>query len=167
MRWLRPTSLESPLAVLSVTTVLCGILALGGVYPAVQLGLAGAASLAFAMALGLRHPRSEAIVVPGFSWVMFGLAGWSLLQAIPIPIAWLETIAPPNADVWARSRIPIGETPAFGSISLDPGASLREATRWGSYGGLIAAVACLAAYRRARWVGLAVLGVGTTAAAVT
>lgn len=74
------------------------------------------------------------------------LAFVTLLQAIPLPEAWLVKIAPANADIWARSLIPFGEaSPRFASISLDPGASVVEALKWSSYAALFTAAATVSA----------------------
>lgn len=83
--------------------------------------------------------RREVGALPAPSWVLLGLAAWSALQALPLPMAFLAAIAPSNADVWARSLRPLGEgSPALASISLDPGASLVEALKWTTYAAVFA-----------------------------
>src|SRR5262249_32941556 len=65
---------------------------------------------------------------------------YTLLQAMPMPLSWLGRVAPPNAGVWARALLPLGESaPSWATPSLDPGASLVGALKWFVYAGGFAA----------------------------
>jgi hypothetical protein len=93
------------------------------------------------------------------------LAVFCLLQAIPLPFAWLQKIAPANADIWARALMPLGEAgPGFASISLDPGASVVEGLKWASYAALFTAAATVSA-RYGATVGVAVVFLSATCVA--
>lgn len=66
-------------------------------------------------------------------WFCLTLACW--LQVVPLPLSWLEHVAPLNADVWSRALRPFQEAaPALASISLAPGRTLVEALEVATYG---------------------------------
>lgn len=67
--------------------------------------------------------------------VWFALALVCLLQALPLPLTWLELLAPAQADVWARALRPFREPPPeFAPLSLAPHRTLVEALKMASYG---------------------------------
>jgi tetratricopeptide (TPR) repeat protein len=67
--------------------------------------------------------------------VWFFLALVCLLQALPLPLAWLEQVAPHQWDVWARALRPFGSAPPeLASLSLAPHRTLVEALKMASYG---------------------------------
>lgn len=152
-------------AVLMALVVLGSALAIGTVH--VQT-LVVIAPLAFAAAsLGILHDLKRrgatAIALPAI--IATVLALYTLLQAIPMPIAWLAKIAPANADIWARSLMPFGEAgPRFASISLDPGASVVEALKWSSYAAMFTAAATVSA-RYGATVGIATMFVSAISVA--
>jgi hypothetical protein len=136
------------------------------------------------LAIGSVHPHSVLIVslvalyaggraayrigVPPPALVAVGLSAFCLLQALPLPFGVVESIAPSNADVWGRALRPFGEgPPRYASVSLDPGASLVEALKWLSYGGVFVAAAYVARQRRISLVLTMVFGAGLLVAIVT
>lgn len=63
-----------------------------------------------------------------------GLTSYTALQCVPMPIGWLQVIAPYNAQIWARALAPLHEgAPAWAPISLDPGASCVEVLKGMTY----------------------------------
>jgi tetratricopeptide (TPR) repeat protein len=114
--------------------VLVSAMALGALHTPV---LALSATLA-ALAAGLvwygaeplrPRPAATLIVVLGA-----GLILWTALQAVPLPRALVEVIAPTNADVWARSLAPLREDgPALVTLSLDPTATRVQVLRGVTY----------------------------------
>lgn len=63
-----------------------------------------------------------------------GLTVYTALQCVPLPISWLATIAPHNADVWSRALSPLHEPgPRWAPISLDPVATRVEVLRGVAY----------------------------------
>ncbi len=127
---------------LLVVLVAGSMLAIGAVHAKVLLAVA---ALAFAGALAVLLPgRAD---VPKVAWLVVGLAVYSALQALPLPVGLVQTVAPANADVWLRGLALIGETPGFVSISLDPGASLFEAVKWLTYAAVIVLAAHVASRR--------------------
>lgn len=84
---------------------------------------------------------------------LLGLTAYTLLQAVPLPLTWLARLSPASADIWSRALLPLGEAaPRFASLSLDPGATLVEATKWLTYAGVFIAAAFVGARRGARLV---------------
>ncbi|WP_437277028.1 O-antigen ligase family protein [Sorangium sp. So ce375] len=82
---------------------------------------------------------------------LLGLTAYTLLQAVPMPLSWLERLSPASADVWSRALMPLGEAaPRYASISLDPGATLVEATKWLTYAGVFITAAFVGARLGAR-----------------
>jgi tetratricopeptide (TPR) repeat protein len=77
-----------------------------------------------------------------------GLCAYTLLQCIPLPIRWLATIAPHNADVWSRALAPLREPGAsWAPITLDPTGTRVELLKGVAY--LLAYVTALrVAHRR-------------------
>lgn len=58
-----------------------------------------------------------------------------LLQALPLPRGWLETLSPRTADLWARALRPLDTTSSsLASLSLAPGRSVIEALKLACYG---------------------------------
>jgi hypothetical protein len=136
-------------AVLVVAGIATNVLGLGGAHPTVLLASAPVLLIGCAMVL---LSRPAPVAWPWPSWLALALSGYSLLQALPLPIGFLSVVSARAADVWARALHPFGEPVAWGSVSLDPGAASREALKWALY-----AVVFLAALRLARRFGTQVL----------
>lgn len=112
---------------------LISALAIGSVHTGVLIAIGAASAVLGVIAVRIAP-------VPGASWVLFGLAAWSAVQAIPLPFGLLQVLSPHNAGVWAGALRPLGElAPSLAPLSLDPGASLLEASKWFSYGCVFAA----------------------------
>jgi hypothetical protein len=85
--------------------------------------------------------------VPPLAWALWALASFCVVQAIPLPLAWLQKLNPASFEVWSRSLRAFGEpAPSLGSLSIDPGASIVEGWKWCVYGYL--AVACASVKNR-------------------
>src|SRR5688572_28729937 len=131
MRWLLDHRRAVVLGALALVTA-GSVLAVGAVPPDVLL-VCGAISLLVAVgSTFLEQPRCSPLPVA----LLLGLAAYSALQAVPLPIGWLRVLSPAAADVWSRALLPLGETVSTGTLSLDPGASVSEALKWASYAGL-------------------------------
>jgi tetratricopeptide (TPR) repeat protein len=75
------------------------------------------------------------------------LTAYTACQCIPMPIGWLATIAPHNADVWSRALTPLREPgPSWAPISVDPTATRVELLKGVAY--LLAFVTALRVARR-------------------
>lgn len=155
---------------LFVATVIGSVLAIGTVHTTtlliVAFGAFGAAALgAYAHAASKATAGRVALSVPVITCL--ALAGYTLVQAIPLPIGLLRAIAPANADVWERALLPFGEPAVrWASISLDPGASLVEALKWSVYGAVFAVAAAISSRRGATY-GIAVVFTAAVFAALT
>jgi tetratricopeptide (TPR) repeat protein len=65
----------------------------------------------------------------------FALALVCLLQAAPLPLAWIRELAPSQGEIWARAMRPFGAPPPeLASLSLAPHRTLIEALKMASYG---------------------------------
>lgn len=90
--------------------------------------------------------------VPLPARVLVALSGFSLLQALPLPVAILRWIVPRNMAVWSEAFTQFGEgAPSWATLSLDPGASVVEATKFSLYAAMFTAAAAIGARRGARW----------------
>ncbi|WP_104987759.1 O-antigen ligase family protein [Sorangium cellulosum] len=134
-------------------TILGSVLAIGAVHTPtlaiVSLVTAVAAALSLrASALGAdRQPYVTALP----TIALLALTAYTLLQAVPLPLSWLARLAPASADVWSRALMPLGEAaPRYGSLSLDPGATLVEATKWLTYAGVFVTAVFVGARHGAR-----------------
>ncbi|HEY4117524.1 MAG TPA: O-antigen ligase family protein, partial [Byssovorax sp.] len=147
-------------------TLLASSLGLGAVHTVVLLPVA-AIVIATACAAEVLAQRTGGARLPGVSLLCFALAGYCLLQCVPLPLGLLERIAPTNADIWRHALDPLDRTRSFAPISLDPGATVREALRWTMYGAAFFSARTLARLRGAPLgVGL-VFGAAALLAAVT
>jgi tetratricopeptide (TPR) repeat protein len=151
---------------LLVAITLGSVLALGAVHVPVLLVVATLAAGAAALAAALRATSRGATPWPWPAALAAALAAYSALQAVPLPVDWLRVVAPQNADVWQRALDLAGETRSFVPLSLDPGASVVEVTRWLTYGGVFAAAAVVASRRGSAW-GVSVVFLCALAAGVT
>lgn len=110
--------------------VIClSALALGGAD--VRVVLVGTFAMVGCGVLGMLDGSIRRVSAPAL--IMAGLGVYSLLQAVPLPLAWLKFMSPVAAEAWSRSLLPFGEQVGFGSLSLDPGASCVEGAKWLSY----------------------------------
>ena len=154
----------SAFALVALTALVVGsALAVGTVHVRVLLAVSTVAIVSTAAMLLLARP---AVRLAPPAWVLIGLAAWSAMQAIPLPVSVLSIIAPHNSDVWTRALRPFGESPlTFGSISLDPGASLVEALKWYVYAMVFTLAAFVGNVRR-KASGAAIVFAGAVAVAL-
>lgn len=128
-RWVRLPELRRVGYIGLAMVVLLSALALGGAHVRVVQVATSAVVLCAIFEWVARSWRR----LPPPAWVLIGLAGYSFLQSLPLPIAVLTKLTPKAADIWATSLHPFGENVARASISLDPGASVVEAAKWSAY----------------------------------
>jgi tetratricopeptide (TPR) repeat protein len=148
--------------------VIGSVLALGAVHPGSILVISVLTSITWALCVRTSAGRAWREWWKGPVGIGVALAGFTLLQALPLPASLVGWVAPRNADVWARSLLPFGEDgPRWISLSLDPGATLLEALKWLTYAGVFAC-ACTIARRRGRtWGIILVFASGVVVALVT
>ncbi len=164
-RWLEERG-ETLLVGLVALTVVASVLCVGTVHVGVLVAVAPVALLCGLLALWLRGKRVRELPAPV---VVLGLlALYTALQAVPLPVGLLAAIAPDNADVWARSLHPFGESgPSAASISIDPGATLVEALKWLCYASMFLAAAAIGRAKGARTILMLVFASGLALALVT
>ncbi|MGK4001917.1 O-antigen ligase family protein [Sorangium sp. So ce1036] len=156
--WSRPGG-AAPLAErvipwLLAATIAGSVLAIGAVHTPTLALVSSVTAVAAALSLrasALTGGRSPGRSLPAIT--LLGLTAYTLLQAAPLPLAWLARLSPASADVWSRALLPLGEAaPAVASLSLDPGATLVEAAKWLTYAGVFITAAFVGARRGARLV---------------
>lgn len=156
---------ERALHGLFVVVVSGSVLALGSVHPPAIVALAVLS--ASGGVLAARAVGSAALFTAP-TLLLLGLSAYSLLQAVPLPMAVLEALQPSGADTWARALRPFGEpAPTWASVSLDPAASVIEATKWASYSCVCSMATAIAAKSGARWVAGTLFASGLIVALVT
>lgn len=158
---------ERALAILVATALAGSALAIGAVHTVVLVPVAAVAAAAALVAVPLREPGTRERAWPAPALVLLGLALFTALQAVPVPLRALSVFAPANADVWARALEPLGERPTWGSVSLDPGATLVEALKWWTYACTFFAASVLGSRRGTQLLLALVLGSATVLALVT
>lgn len=122
--------------------VLGSVLALGAVHTEVLLAVAAWVGVGVALFLrGARSGDSMPEALPAAVPLAAGLAIYTLLQALPLPLGFVQRLSPVSAEVWRGALLPLGEELTRGSLSIDPGASLVEALKWLTYGGVFALAA--------------------------
>lgn len=167
-----PSSGRQTLAArLLALAVVGSVLAIGAVHLPVLIVVAAVSFGACAVALSQQargeEGRRVGMVVPLPALVCAGLAAYTLLQALPLPVRALEILAPTTADIWARCLLPFGEQgPRWAALSLDPGASLVEALKWATYAAVLTTAAAVSARHGAAW-GVAIVFSAALAAALT
>jgi tetratricopeptide (TPR) repeat protein len=91
--------------------------------------------------------------------VWLALAFFCLVQALPLPLGWLQILAPDNADIWARALKPFGlPAPELASISVAPRRTLLEALKFACYGVIFGVSAGVSRQWGVRAVALLVFG---------
>ncbi|WP_437607162.1 O-antigen ligase family protein [Sorangium sp. So ce834] len=144
--WSRPGGAAPPLAERVIPWLLAAaiagsVLAIGAVHTPTLALVSSITTIAAALSLragALTEGRSLVRTLPVLT--LLGLTAYTLLQAVPLPLAWLERLSPASADIWSRALMPLGEAaPRYASISLDPGATLVEAVKWLTYSGIFIA----------------------------
>jgi tetratricopeptide (TPR) repeat protein len=98
----------------------------------------------------IRSVPGRAPYVPAL--LPLGLALFTLLQLLPLPIVVLRVLSPHMVPVWEEALSPFGEgLRTWGTLSADPTATLVEALKWLAYSGSIAAAIAAGARRGARF----------------
>lgn len=125
-------SLSPSVAALLLAALTFGAaLALGGVFAYACGLLAVCAGVLMAFAPLPTAPRQGARAL---LWLGVGLIVYTGLTVTPLPLAWLAQVAPAQAAVWERALRPLGATPAWATLSLDPTATQIEITKLLLYG---------------------------------
>jgi tetratricopeptide (TPR) repeat protein len=123
-------------------------LAFGALHPP-MLVIAALASAAAAVLFGpSKAPKSV--------WFLLALAGYTALQMLPLPAAWIAGLSPASAAVWQGVLEPLGEgRPAWATLSVDPGGTALETLKWSAYACVLLAASAWRSRRGAN--GLAIV----------
>ncbi|MCA9669802.1 MAG: O-antigen ligase family protein [Myxococcales bacterium] len=136
---------------------------IGSVHRPAQIAAAALAAVALGCVVVARRAHGgTGGVVTWYGYVLLAFAFWTALQLIPLPVAWLATLAPNVAEVVSISSRALASPLTSFPLSLDPSATSWELLRL-----LTCAVAFVAALnylhreRRRRVLSLALLATGT------
>ncbi len=146
------------------TTAAWSVLAVGGALPGPCLVTGVLAALAALVAAAVQPGSRAASFGPAIG--LAALASLCLLQTVPLPLSWLQSLSPTAADVWGRSLLAMGGEVHHAPVSLDPGATTLEAVKFGSYGAIFVASAVLARIRGAA-VGILIVFASGVALSIT
>jgi O-Antigen ligase len=116
------------------------------------------------LAAGIVLYRRPLLSLPAPAWAFCAVAGYTAVQALPLPPVLVRLLSPAAAEVWQRAFEVAGSV-GWPSLSLDRGATLLEALKWATYG---AAFVVAASYGAARGMARGVLlPLGATVAVAT
>lgn len=118
---------ERALAATLSLTVVVSVQAIGSVHAGTLIAVALLSTAGFLVASYVGDAKRSPFAAPAA--MMLGLSLFCLVQALPVPLSILERVTPASADIWSRALAPTGESVSHGHISLDPGATLREALK--------------------------------------
>lgn len=105
------------------------VLAIASVHTATLLVIAPFVLLA-GFLMGARERRWPLPVL-----ILLALAGYTALQAIPLPVRLVDAVSPEAAREWAGAFRPLEQSPpAWVSLSLAPSQTAIEALKWLTYG---------------------------------
>jgi tetratricopeptide (TPR) repeat protein len=109
-------------------------LAVGAVHTMTLCVVAAVLTVAAGLAWWNGEPMSMRPAATLLLCVGVSLTGYTALQCVPIPIAWLSTLAGHNADVWSRALLPLRQPgPAWAPVTLDPSATRVEVLKGVAY----------------------------------
>ncbi|HIN85657.1 MAG TPA: O-antigen ligase domain-containing protein [Myxococcales bacterium] len=131
---MRPNSTTNRTLVLIVIGMAAAALLLGGIHKESIIFVALVALGAVWTAI----QKHERVNLDAFSVLIASLVAITFLQLIPLPIGWVESLAPKTASTYLSAAAALGESPPqFVSLSLDFDATLLAAVwmiaLWGGY----------------------------------
>lgn len=98
--------------------------------------------LAVLLALAAAVAAPKDVCVPRLTWVLLALAGYSALQATPLPIGVVRFLSPESALVWEGALRPLREAPlGWASLSVDPSGTWLETLKFSGYACVVVAAA--------------------------
>ncbi len=131
------TSWSSPLADGGLWLVaLLAPLAVGGVYPATQLVLAGLICLIALATLWHARVRQRHLRVPLLALLPLAMAALCALQLLPLPPALTALLSPRAATIFTATLVPLG-LDGWHGLSLDPPGTWHELGKLTSWGLLL------------------------------
>ena len=116
---LHPKSRTSRIAAAALLVMACATAAIGigGVH---RETIASVAVMAL-LALGLSSWKAPKIATDGVTWLLVGLGAVTALQLLPLPFAWVASLAPPTAATAESAARALGQaTPEWLPLTLDP-----------------------------------------------
>jgi hypothetical protein len=149
---------------------------------AIGVGLLAFAIVGSALAFGAQHmpvlvvcalaSAGAAVLLaparmPPAAWVVGGLAAYTVLQVVPLPLGVIERLSPAAGAVWRGALSPLHATPTLATLSVDPAATALEALKWSAYVCVVVAASGWRARRRAVMPAVLVFGSAFVVCAIT
>ncbi len=157
-----PTRLGGNLCLLLlVASLLVAALGFGAQYVRVLIP-----AVLLAVASAVLAPKDTRI--PRVAWLLLGLAGYSLLQALPLPLGIVRALSSESALVWEGALRPFGpEAASWASLSVDPAGTWLEVLKFSGYACAVIAASALRARHGSRAVLTIVWGLALLVCVVT
>ncbi len=129
----------------------------------IGVGLLGLAVLGSALAFGAQHTPVLVVCalasalsalllaparLPRAAWLISGLAAYTMLQLVPLPIGVVERLSPAAGAVWRGALAPLHQSVRWATLSVDPAATSLEALKWSAYVCVLVAASGWRARRR-------------------
>jgi hypothetical protein len=105
--------------------------------------------------------------LPRIGWVLAGLAVYTMLQVVPLPLGVLRWLSPSSASVWQGALVPLKDNVRFATLSVDPAATALEALKGCAYLCVLVAASGWRARRRSLRPALLVFGSALVVCLVT
>jgi O-antigen ligase len=106
--------------------------------------------------------------VPLVAWLLLALAGYSLFQALPLPIGVVRVLSPEAALVWEGALRPLRPSSTnWVSLSVDPAGTWLEVLKFSGYACVVIAAAGVRVLRGSRPLLTMVLGLALVVCIVT
>jgi hypothetical protein len=96
--------------------------------------------------------------LPRIGWVLAGLAIYTMLQLVPLPLGVIRWLSPSSANVWRDALAPLNESVRFATLTVDPAATALEALKACAYVCVLVAASGWRARRRSLRPALLVFG---------
>jgi len=148
----RPEDVRDAVGIALLSLSVVGSVLLFGAQHMPVLVVCALASAASALLLAPAH-------FPRAGWLLATLAGYTMLQVVPLPLALVARLSPASAAVWRDALSPLHASVGWATLSVDPAATALEALKWSAY--VCVLVAATGWRSRHRAAGLALLLAGS------
>jgi tetratricopeptide (TPR) repeat protein len=126
---------------LLATAVVGSALAFGAQHTPVLVVCALASAVSALLLAPARLPRA--------AWILSGLAAYTMLEVVPLPLGVVERLSPAAGAVWRGALAPLHASVSWATLSVDPAATSLEALKWSAYVCVLIAASGWRARRRA------------------
>ncbi len=133
--------------------------------------LFGAQHMPVLVACSLASAASALLLAPAqfprAGWLLAALAGYTMLQVVPLPLALVARLSPASAAVWRDALSPLHAGVRWATLSVDPAATALEALKWSAYVCVLVAATGWRSRHRASGLALLLAGSALLVCAIT